>query len=212
LFFYMAFLIDFCCFFCEIPITNTTSISHAIDTNSTSVKESTIISTCSITNKNEELSTFEKSTKSCEAKLKRKDAGNYSSNADNTEANMCSQVKLDLLLWSFMCRSKAFACAKCFPQNLQFFNETSKLSSVEFDFPFGFPTRTNLNIHSVVHNSINQYICEYCGKGYRDPRQLKVSFHINTSVRVRVYLIQWERFCNILLLVRSWSRFIRIPL
>jgi hypothetical protein len=35
-----------------------------------------------------------------------------------------------------MCRSKAFACAKCFPQNLQFFNETSKLSSVEFDFPF----------------------------------------------------------------------------
>jgi hypothetical protein len=42
----------------------------------------------SVSHKNEELSTFEKSTKSCEAKLKGKDAGNYSLNADNTEAKI----------------------------------------------------------------------------------------------------------------------------
>ena len=249
----------------DILDTNTTSISHAIDTNSTSVKESTIISTCSITSEKEELSTFEKSTKSCEAKLKGKDAGNYSLNADNTEAKIevkreetnidfldgmdgyftekaaeidkechikeqngksnSTDDSLEVSLKNCKFCGKHFAQANALLRHMKLHNNKSnftcehcgKICKTDETFkrhmilhlpnedkPFkcsvcgkGFPTRTNLNIHSVVHNSINQYICEYCGKGYRDPRQLKVSFHINTSVRVRARVIPGVRAFNV---------------
>jgi uncharacterized Zn-finger protein len=150
--------------------TNTTSISHAIDTNSTSVKESTIISTCSITSEKEELSTFEKSTKSCEAKLK----GNYSLNADNTEANI--EVKREETNIVFLDGIDRYFTEKSaeIDKECHIKEQNGKSNSTDDSLEVllknckfcgkHFARPNALLRHMKLHNNKSNFTCEHCGK------------------------------------------------